>query len=415
MNTAEPEHRAFGPRIAVIGGGLSGLSLALRLRSMPGFRGRLTLYEARAAYADDRRWSFWSLGTHPFDGVPMRRFAHLRVAAGGRSTSFDCDATPYVCLAAGDVYAHAVSTLAGDPRFALGMGVTVRAIEHDPDGARILFEAEDGEDRDGSGGDQPQAQRFDLVFDARPPRTAPEFLQWFVGGEVALDADARMPEPVLMDFDLGDAAGSKQIVFAYVLPQAEDRVLVQLTWFLPRGAVPPDDAWLRWRRYVEGLGLDPARLLREECGAIPMEVVRPTIDPQARVQPIGAAAGWIRAATGYGFLDTQRAAARLAQALVDAEMSADTGSSARAGRYAYVRARSRIDDAMDAIVLDAMRHAPDAAAGWFLRLFERCSPPRLIRFLSGEATVVDRLAVMAALPPGPFLGAAWRRGRSLLR
>lgn len=375
--------------IAVVGGGLAGLSLALQLQQEPAFRGRLTVYEARDAYADDRRWSFWPVIGHPFSAQPLRRYPLLRMSAHGRSILFDCAATPYACFAAGDLYAEARSRLAGDARFDLRMGATVAGVEADANGATVR--TDDGD------------ARYDRVFDARPPRIEPECLQWFVGGEVEVPADSAMPTPVLMDFDVGGSssdAPDADIVFVYVLPQRYDTVLVQLTYFLPRGASPPTDAWSRWRRYViDRLALDPSRLRREECGAIPMHPLRPQVDATSRVQPLGAAAGWIRAATGYGFVDTQRASARLAEALVRAPQTA-----------ARVRPRARVDDAMDAVLLEAMRRYPQDVGGWFLRLFERCPPARLIRFLSGEATMADRLAVMAALPPGRFVSAALRRG-----
>ena len=382
-----------GESIAVVGGGLAGLSLALQLQRRPAFTGRLTLYEARNVYADDRRWSFWPVIGHPFSTLPVQRYPQLQLSANGCTIAFDCAQIPYQCLAAGDVYAEARTRLVDDPRFTLWMGAVVTAINADAHGATV---------RTGVGD-----TRYDRVFDARPPQIEPEFLQWFVGGEIEVPAGMPMPSPVLMDFDFdrsnSDTSsddGSNAIVFAYALPQGENTILVQLTYFLPRGTPPPGDAWSRWRRYVvERLGLDPARLRREECGAIPMHPQRLRIDPDARLQPLGAAAGWIRAATGYGFIDTQRASARLAEALVHTPDIA-----------ARVRPRARIDDAMDAVLLEAMRRHPQAVGGWFLRLFERCPPPRLIRFLSGEATAADRLAVMTALPPGPFLAAALRRG-----
>ncbi len=376
--------------IAIAGGGLAGLSLALQLQCQPAFRGRLTIYEARDAYLDDRRWSFWPVLAHPFLTPPLQRYPQLRMTARGRTIQLDCAETPFACFAAGDLYAEAQARLDGDARFELRMGAAVSAIDADAKGA--IVRSDNGD------------MRYDRVFDARPPRLQPEFLQWFVGGEIELPVGAAMPQPVLMDFDVDQDNGhsndhAHDIVFAYALPQRDHTVLVQLTYFLPRGTSPPTDAWSRWRRYVvERLRLDPSRLRREECGAIPMHPLRRQVDAASRVQPLGAAAGWIRAATGYGFVDTQRACARLAEALVHAPQAA-----------ARVRPRARIDDAMDAVLLEAMRRHPQDVGRWFLRLFERCPSARLIRFLSGEATMADRLAVMAALPAGPFVAAALHR------
>ncbi len=379
--------------VAVVGGGLAGLSLALQLQAQPSFQGRLTILEARNAYTDDRRWSFWPVLAPPFSTPPLQRYPQLRVAARGRAVLFDCSDMPYVCFASGDLYAEAQRRLAGDPRFELRMGTVVVGVENGE--ASAVVRTADGE------------LRCDRVFDGRPPRFEPEFLQWFVGGEIELLPGAGMPLPVLMDFDIPRGDGDNRedvIVFGYALPQPGNTMLVQLTYFLPRGTPPPADAWLRWRRYVDAHpGLDSGRLLRAESGSIPMQPMRPAFDPASRVQPFGAAAGWIRAATGYGFVDTQRACFRLAQALARAPYAP-----------VEVRARARVDDAMDAVLLEAMRRHPQQVGGWFLRLFERCPSARLIRFLSGMATAADRLAVMAALPPSPFLAAAlgrrWRSG-----
>lgn len=375
--------------IAVIGGGLAGLSLALHLQRDPRFRGRMTLYEARTMYLDDRRWSYWPSGEHPFSNVPATEYPHLQLVSGGRRVAFDRAPLPYRCQAAGDIYAEAVRRLSADPRFELRMGASATLVRPGADGVSVRVAGEE--------------RVHDLVLDGRPGHEPPEFMQWFVGGELALPAGTPMPMPVLMDFDAVEGAQPEApVVFAYVLPQAARRVLVQLTWFLPRGVAPPADARRHWTRYIaHRLDLDPARLHREESGAIPMGIGRiaPTADP--RIVRIGTAAGWVRAATGYGFVDTQRASARMAEALLGGDLRA----------LAAVRARPRADDLMDAILLEAMRTQPRRVGDWFLRLFASVPAPRLIRFLSGEARAADRLAVMAALPAAPFLAAAWRRMR----
>ncbi len=372
-----------GERIAVVGAGLAGLSLAVQLQRQ-GFQGEVTLFEARDQYRDDRRWSYWPLFAHPFSQLPAQRYSELAVVGQGAKKTLACDATPYTCVAAGEVYAHAQVLLAGDARFALRLGAAVQRIAPGTDHASVEVDG--------------RVQRFDRAFDGRPPQAPPRVLQWFIGGDVAVPSTQPMPAPVLMDFDVGV---SGHIAFAYVLPQPPDAVLVQLTYFLPQHQSPPADAPARWQAYVaEKLGLDPRALRRIESGAVPMHRYRKNHDPDLRVQPIGTAAGWVRAATGYGFLDTQRAAARLAHALIHAP--------AQSGR---VRPRPRIDDAFDDLFLDALLRTPEQAAGWFMRLFESCPTPGLIRFLSGEATLIDRLALMRALPPTPFLAALARRLR----
>jgi lycopene beta-cyclase len=401
---------ALNERIAIVGAGLAGLSLALQLQRDPNFRGHVVLFEARSGYTDDRRWSFWPLRGHPFVLLPAQRMSSLRFAAEGDVLCIDCDAAPYTSLAAGDVYAHAQALLHEDPCFSLRFATPVHALREATDHVEVEYAtvapgAEHTNAVQIAAESGFASERFDRVFDGRLPEEAWRFAQWFTGAELTVPAGATMPEPVFMDFGVRLPG---EIAFAYVLPQGVDRVLVQLTWFLPRGAEPPTDARTRWARYVsDTLALDPAVIVREESGVVPMHLWPAQTSSKTaavqRIHRIGTAAGWVRASTGYGFLDTQRASARLAQALC-----ANDDARARTAAIAAVRPRAGVDDRLDAILLEAMRAQPDAVAAWFLRLFQRCPTPQLMRFLSGEAGALDRFAVMRALPPMPFLRAAWR-------
>ena len=70
---------------------------------------------------------------------------------------------------------------------------------------------------------------------------------------------------------------------------------------------------------------------------------------------------------------------------------------------------------MDRNFLDLLRADPSRGGALFFSLFSRADPARVIRFLSGEAGIVDSLAVAAAMPVPPFVRAALamtrRRGR----
>jgi lycopene beta-cyclase len=58
---------------------------------------------------------------------------------------------------------------------------------------------------------------------------------------------------------------------------------------------------------------------------------------------------------------------------------------------------------MDALFLNVIRRRPALAPQLFLQLFRHAPADRLERFLAGSTASTDRLAVIAALPPRPFL------------
>ena len=57
-------------------------------------------------------------------------------------------------------------------------------------------------------------------------------------------------------------------------------------------------------------------------------------------------------------------------------------------------------------LLRALQRQPELAPQWFLSLFGDTSAERLSRFLSDQPSLMDMLAIMRSLPPGPFLQAA---------
>ena len=63
---------------------------------------------------------------------------------------------------------------------------------------------------------------------------------------------------------------------------------------------------------------------------------------------------------------------------------------------------------MDAIFLTVLRNRPELGPELFMRLFSKVSSEKLIRFLSDQGRVSDYLAVILALPPGPFIKSAYQ-------
>jgi lycopene beta-cyclase len=58
---------------------------------------------------------------------------------------------------------------------------------------------------------------------------------------------------------------------------------------------------------------------------------------------------------------------------------------------------------MDALFLQVIRANTTVAPALFMALFRHVEPPRMIRFLSDQATLSDYVAIIRALPAGLFL------------
>ena len=105
-------------------------------------------------------------------------------------------------------------------------------------------------------------------------------------------------------------------------------------------------------------------------------------------------AGGARPSTGYAFQRIQRWAGECAHSLVSR------------GEPTAHRPDPLALRLMDQIFLDVLRADPSRGAALFFSLFSRVDPARVIRFLSGNGSTIDGLAVVAAMPVPPFLRAA---------
>ncbi len=366
--------------LVVLGGGCAGLSLALRLADQPGRCRRVTVLESRSVYANDRSWCFWRLGPHRHESLVKRSWSRVAVRSSSRSVQIDCARTPYQLLEAGDFYDHARRSFESSEVVRLELGVTVSAPPRPvPGGWRI----------ETSAGALSAAQ----VVDTRPPR-APRLgdsalWQSFLGQELVCDRAVFDPSRVeLMDF-AHDSPGA--VAFTYVLPLSSHRALIETTLFDPEPRGPADLARRQQQAVQRLCGAAQTEVVRTEAGILPMGMAPPAEALGHGHLRAGLMSGAARPATGYAFQRIQRWADRCGEAL-------------RCGQTAIGHEPDPLlTRLMDRLFLDVLRTHPERGPELFTRLFERTATPRIVRFLSDRATLMDRVFVAASLPTALFL------------
>ena len=238
--------------------------------------------------------------------------------------------------------------------------------------------------------------RSRYVFDSRPLRALPaartRLLQHFRGWFVRTRTDRFDPAVAdLMDFRVPQPRHG--LAFGYVLPLAPDRALVEYTEFsrTPLTTAAYEAALGHYAREVLRLGeftVDTA-----EQGVIPMTDARFPRRAGAAVFRIGTAGGATRPATGYTFAAVQRHSRAIAAALRDGHGSVP----APHGRRAL---------AMDAVLLRALDTGRIDGPAFFIGLFRRTPPQRLLRFLDGATSVREEWGIGLRTPVGPMLRTA---------
>lgn len=376
--------------LVVIGGGLAGLSLACWLDHMARIEGlampNVCVLEPRTHYTNDRTWCFWNLESHPFDSLISYRWPCWQVGDGTRSVTHNGGHQGYAMIPADKFYRKALDTLQGCPQLTLYRETAVQRVEARQNDVLVT-----------AGSIQWRAQ---AVVDTRPPELSDRvrnggLWQLFTGAEIDCPGHGYALDRVhLMDFQPETDA----ISFIYLLPLGPNRLLVEWTEF-HRERRSLDflallTAWLN--RNLKG----PYRIERQESGALPMVEV-PVPRKPSRVVNAGVRGGWMRPATGYHFASCQRGCADLAKQILEAHRSDQW-------MLRSPRLRSAGLGWMDGVFLRALRRHPERAPSWFIAMFAGTTAEQMSRFMNDQPRLADVLALMRALPPGPFIREALR-------
>ena len=225
--------------------------------------------------------------------------------------------------------------------------------------------------------------------------------QSFLGAEIECAGPVFDPTVAeIMHFTEGEAG---QILFHYLLPLSPTRALLEVTAFAP-APIGPDAFRAELTRFIgQRLGGREYRVRREEHGILPMGLPTPKPSADATFVRAGLMAGGARASSGYAFQRIQRWAEKCAQSLAEGR-----GPRAHAPDGWILRR-------MDALFLQVLRRRPELAPTLFLAMFRQVAPARIARFMSDQGTWLDDLAIIAALPPGPFLRELFRTASGVAR
>jgi lycopene beta-cyclase len=396
--------------IVIVGAGLAGLSLAARLCAPKFAHLQVAIIDPRTTFGATHTWSFFQQGSQGFiDCVAHnRKWQQLWVRARSVETyPHDFSASPYCSVESTQFYKKCLENMARNPSIKTFFGHIVESIVvQDSGGAKLIFT--------NAATNLQQSLTASLVFDSRPPLANKlgkhAWIQAFAGGEVRCAAPHFAPmlarsEAVLMDFILNP--DSSIPTFIYLLPSSPTQALVQATVFVPPGFTIPNDEALQGlvMQYLQtnyaGFEITQQSF---EAGRIVMDAAIPTTTALQTITKIGAAGGFVRASTGYSFTRTQRACDALETAIEKAISAREfLAGGGMQNLSVPIFWQSRLVPFLDRIFLEAIA-TPNYDVGKLMAtLFNRVAPWRLVRFLDGNMSFLDALAVIMVCPKWVFI------------
>ena len=241
------------------------------------------------------------------------------------------------------------------------------------------------------------------VVDGRGPQPDPGIaLGWqaFLGQELRLARPHGLLHPIIMDATVAQGEGYR---FVYVLPLAEDRLLVEDTHYVDRHDIAPQVLRGHIAAYARSQGWQCASVVREEQGVLPIVLAGdfPAYWRRRQGQPcVGLRAGLFHPTTGYSLPHAARLAAQLAgqrdlgaTALFDA---IHREASAQWQGQGFFRLLNRM-----------LFLAGRPGDRWrVMQRFYGLPEPLIRRFYAGSPGIRDKARILAGKPPVPLLQAA---------
>ena len=368
----------------VTGAGAAGRSFVYQLLQSPLRNSRVLLIDQERKQADDRTWCFWESSPGPFEEIVHYTWPSLWFHSEGFSNQMDIQPFTYKMVRAADYYSFTDRAFAQHDNIEL-LIADVHQLEQAAKENKATVKT--------SAGNFTADWVINSIWRGEIDKSKVQYLDqhfrgWFVQSADPIFSDE---DATLMDFRIPQEDDFR---FMYVFPDSPHTALFELAIFSnDHLSVAGYDEIIEG--YIKNYWpqLKDYQIERTEQGGIPMtDYAFPT--NEHRIIHVGTAGGDTRASTGYTFIYIHRRIERLIKALTEGD--------ARLGTPAWFEQRHRFYDSLMLKVLAEKRYP---GAKLFSRLFEANPPARLLRFLNGESSFPEELALMSTTPIPVFMRA----------
>ena len=248
-------------------------------------------------------------------------------------------------------------------------------------------------------------ERFetDMVLDGRGVTQDPHLdlgFQKFLGMEFQTEGPHGQTRPIIMDASISQEDGYR---FIYTLPFADDRLLIEDTYFSDGSNLDPSRLRREIEDYAKGQGWRVKSVLREESGVLPLTLggdIAAFWDAKKGIASSGLSAALFHPVTGYSFPNAVRLADKIADYFETEKNPTAFGLFELTRRHSEDVWRSQgYFRLLNRMLFRAA--APDQRVKVLSR-FYRLPSPLIARFYAGRLTLGDKSRILIGKPPVPI-------------
>ncbi len=358
----------------ILGGGLSGLTLAYELNKQGCLENKtLCILEKRKEYSRDKSWSYWDFENNKFPSCVIGSWDSFSITLKQKTINITCPQSPYRTIDSKKFYDFVTEQLRNNNNITTIMDCDIQTIE-----SHVIHT-----NKGGYIGKVVYDSLIDLSYQT------PTMYQHFLGCEVETDSDCFNENIVdLMNFDCPQDGG---LHFFYTLPFSKNKALIETTWYSKTIKKQSEyqneiDHYLR-EKNIKG------NITYSEYGAIPLNLTKNNKESSSSKDyiKIGSAGGLTRASTGYTFQAIQSFSEQLASNVkLDRKL---TAPNIRHKKY----------DFLDEIFLSVIEYEHKSMPIIFFNLFKNSDSITTISFLSDRSNWIQDLKVILSMPKLIFI------------
>lgn len=368
----------------IVGGGLAGLQLALKLKNDIFFKGKsIAIIDPSPKKENDKTWCFWEKDGGHWDHLVHKYWDKGEFLTPEVSQKIEFTPYHYKMIRSLDFYEYAKAELetSEDIYFIEDEIQDIDPVTRKAKGKEASYSATHFFDSRITS-DYLDSNKYTTIF------------QHFKGWTIRTEKPVFQPSVfIMMDYRIKYQDSTS---FTYILPFSENEALVEFTFFTP--FLTEEKIYdEKLKEYISKiLKLEQYEIDHTESGIIPMTNFPFEADNTTKITKIGTAGGWVKASSGYSFKNTEKMVDKLINNIKSGYHPGKDLINYKFRKY-------------DSIFLDVLARNNELGESIFTDLYTKNEPEAIFRFLDEETSGrTEDLKIMFSLYHKEFVKSFFR-------
>ena len=364
----------------ILGGGCSALSFINQVIEQKITKYSFIIIEKKKKYADDKSWCFWSENEGKNKNIIETSWTSFSFNLGNSTNFLSSINFKYYYIRSIKFYESIKKKISNYAHITLRLNETIISITNKKNYYEVITNK--------------NVYLAKNVLDTRPNiniyRKNPFLYQCFVGYEIKSEEKISFKKSNAYIMHNMHTSNDK-FYFEYILPIGKSTYLFELTTFTKKD-LPLEIIEKELKIVLSKYFNKTYQIIRKEYGKIPMGFVNNKLIKNKKNYFVsGSLAGSIRPSSGYAFVDIQKWSEKAANNLKTN------------GNIEIKEKREVIKKFLDKIFLKVISSDISKAPQIFYYFSKNISPTTFIKFMLGEANLLEYLRVIYAMPKRIFL------------